>query len=157
MDILQTKIKELRKEIGLHSLYLFFILSLLIAVCILFYHFQTRETYMLFVYLGTIISSILLLLFLFLFIHNLLPRFNYVKLLKKSMYTNLYSNTVLFIKEVKDETYEGIACKRVLLKDKDEEEEKEFLIEESECSFQKEKEYKILSHDSFILLKEEGK
>lgn len=73
------------------------------------------------------------------------------------MYTNLYSNTVFFIKEVKDETYEGIACKRVLLKDKDEEEEKEFLIEESECYFQKEKEYKILSHDSFILLKEEGK
>lgn len=73
------------------------------------------------------------------------------------MYTNLYSNTVLYVKELKNETYEGIPCKRIVLKDKDEDEEKEFLIEESECSFQEEKEYKILSHDSFILSKEEEK
>lgn len=112
---------------------------------------------MAYVYLGTIISSLLLLLFLFLFVHNLLPRLNYIKLLQKSMYTNLYSNVVSFIKEIKNETYEGIPCKRIVLKDKDEEEEKEFLIEESECSFEEKKEYRIVSHDSFILFKEEEK
>ena len=157
MNILDNKIKKLRKEVGVHSLYLFLILSLLIVLVFVSYHFQTRETYMLFVYLGTVISSILLLLFFFLFIQNVLPRLYYIKTLKKSMYTNLYSNTVRFVKELKNETYEGIPCKRIVLKDKDEDKEGEFLIEQSECSFQEGKEYKIISHDSFILFKEEEK
>lgn len=152
---IDESIKNLKREIFLNLIPIGIITLLIIGFFIFGWIIQNRENFMILVYVGTALSTILLLAISFLLFHNILPRKRYIKLLKEAQFTNIYKNEIVFLEELKEETFKGVPCLRLLVKEKDEEKEIEFLIERSSFSFNKNKTYVIFSHDMLILWWEE--
>lgn len=155
MPKIDEKIKSIKKEILINLLPLVLLLILLVAFYLLAWNLNTRSNYMVYVYAGTAVSTLILLAMSFIFIHNILPRKRYISLLKEAKYTNIYRNKIIFLKEIGDETFKGVSCVRFLAKEKDEDKDIEFLIEKSSMVFKENEIYSVFSHDGLIIGREE--